>query len=467
MEVLAFTVINKEIECDIKQVVGDNDYQASFILDDEWNDKEVICRVVWNNRTSLDIALEDLSCVIPAYIMKRGEVSIGVYAEGDEQLTTEPWLLSVRKSIREKEFETAMPHKEIWNEINEKIKNVITSNDLDEKVVLTVNDAIEKSGLVKNDELSTEVSTQVNAYLTEYKKPYIDYLVPNIYMETSGIEFGDFTTSTEHTCDTLARLGIKKVSLIIQTKGIVDGIVQLRRDYSEVVDIIHEHGMKVFDIRISNTFEGKANYKSVEALTALANSIVSIVDSCGLTGEIEYINVLNENDDVLYDSSLEEAIISCLMAIHKAGYKAGMSTGYLANFLSDNIVNNVDRYGINWYPVVANPRNCTPNEVKRNLEYHSVLDYLAYYKNKGVDVYISEIGYKTREWWHTNCAGYSIDDSAGEYVGQEHVEKIYSGIRSWAESNNILDYVMSINFWYTEQLKYTDELRNVLGGKIG
>lgn len=167
MEVLAFTVINKEIECDIKQVVGDNDYQASFMLDDEWNDKEVICRVVWNNRTSLDIALEDLSCVIPAYIMKRGEVSIGVYAEGDEQLTTEPWLLSVRKSIREKEFETAMPHKEIWNEINEKIKNVITSNDLDEKVVLSLNDAIEKSGLVKNDELSTEVSTQVNAYLGE------------------------------------------------------------------------------------------------------------------------------------------------------------------------------------------------------------------------------------------------------------------------------------------------------------
>ena len=172
MEVLAFTVINKEIECDIKQVVGDNDYQASFILDDEWNDKEVICRVVWNNRTSLDIVLEDLSCVIPAYIMKRGEVSIGVYAEGDEQLTTEPWLLSVRKSIREKEFETAMPHKEIWNEINEKIKNVITSNDLDEKVVLSVNDAIEKSGFVNNDELSTEVSTQVNAYFTENNNVY-------------------------------------------------------------------------------------------------------------------------------------------------------------------------------------------------------------------------------------------------------------------------------------------------------
>ena len=164
MEVLAFTVINKEIECDIKQVVGDNDYQASFMLDAEWNDKEVICRVVWNNKTSLDIALEDLSCVIPAYIMKRGEVSIGVYAEGDEQLTTEPWLLSVRKSIREKEFETAMPHKEIWNEINEKIKNVITSNDLDEKVVLSVNDVIDKSGFVKNDELSTEI----NAYLPEY-----------------------------------------------------------------------------------------------------------------------------------------------------------------------------------------------------------------------------------------------------------------------------------------------------------
>lgn len=205
MEVLAFTVINKEIECDIKQVVGDNDYQASFMLDAEWNDKEVICRVVWNNKTSLDIALEDLSCVIPAYIMKRGEVSIGVYAEGDEQLTTEPWLLSVRKSIREKEFETAMPHKEIWNEINEKIKNVITSNDLDEKVVLSVNDAIEKSGLVKNDELSTEVSTQVNAYLGEKG-------IETVYEDSKNIFSADKiytapTLTTEFSSDELEIVG--------------------------------------------------------------------------------------------------------------------------------------------------------------------------------------------------------------------------------------------------------------------
>lgn len=134
MEVLAFTVINKEIGSDIKQVVGDNDYQASFLLDEEWDDKEVICRVVWNNTTSLDIKLEDLSCVIPAYIMKRGEVSIGVYVDGDEQLTTSPWKIGVVKSIREKEFETAVPHKAVWDGINEKVKDVVTHSEFDEQV---------------------------------------------------------------------------------------------------------------------------------------------------------------------------------------------------------------------------------------------------------------------------------------------------------------------------------------------
>lgn len=139
MEVLVFTVINKEIESDTKQVVGDNDYQASFMLDDEWDDKEVICRVVWNNKTSLDIKVEDLSCIIPAYIMKRGEVSIGVYAENDEQLTTESWVLGVKKSIREKEFETAVPHKAVWDGINEKVKDVVTHGEFDEQVGAKIN----------------------------------------------------------------------------------------------------------------------------------------------------------------------------------------------------------------------------------------------------------------------------------------------------------------------------------------
>lgn len=258
MEVLAFTVINKEIECDIKQVVGDNDYQASFMLDAEWNDKEVICRVVWNNRTSLDIKLEDLSCVIPAYIMKRGEVSIGVYAEGDEQLTTEPWLLSVRKSIREKEFETAMPHKEIWNEINEKIKNVITSNDLDEKVVSSVNDTIEKSGFVKNDELSTEVSTQVNAYLPKYfEENPIEGSVDEVISYTESPNLLGITDIAETTSN-----GI--------TYSVTDNVISLSGTATATTDISFLNNMAsdllsagTYNARffnIENTFSGNVKF---------------------------------------------------------------------------------------------------------------------------------------------------------------------------------------------------------------
>lgn len=156
MDVLDFTVLKKNIECDTRQVVGDNDYQASFMLDEEWDDKEVICRVVWNNTTSLDIKLEDLSCVIPAYIMKRGEVSIGVYVDGDEQLTTSQWKIGVTKSIREKEFETAVPHKAVWDGINEKVKDVVTHGEFDEQVGARVNAYLGEKGVITKTDLALE-----------------------------------------------------------------------------------------------------------------------------------------------------------------------------------------------------------------------------------------------------------------------------------------------------------------------
>lgn len=159
MDVLDFTVLKKNIECDTRQIVGDNDYQASFMLDEEWDDKEVICRVVWNNTTSLDIKLEDLSCVIPAYIMKRGEVSIGVYVDGDEQLTTSPWKIGVVKSIREKEFETAVPHKAVWDGINEKVKDVVTHGEFDEQVGAKIN-----AYLAEDEE---ELNTRIDALIAE------------------------------------------------------------------------------------------------------------------------------------------------------------------------------------------------------------------------------------------------------------------------------------------------------------
>ena len=162
MEVLAFTVINKEIECDIKQVVGDNDYQASFMLDDAWNDKEVKCRVVWNDTTSLDIDLEDSSCVIPSYMMKFGKVSIGVFADNDEQLSTEPWVIGVRKSIREKEFSTAIPNKSAWEKINEKVKDVVKNSEFDSKVEKYLEENPIESGLSEE-----QVAAKINDYLAE------------------------------------------------------------------------------------------------------------------------------------------------------------------------------------------------------------------------------------------------------------------------------------------------------------
>lgn len=134
MEALVFSVVEKNIECDATQIVGDNDYQASFLLDDEWDDKEVICRVIWNNKTSLDIALEDYSCIIPAYFVKTGELSVGVYVEGDENLATTPWKLGVLKSVKESVYGTAVPHKEVWDKINEKVADMVTNSEFDSKL---------------------------------------------------------------------------------------------------------------------------------------------------------------------------------------------------------------------------------------------------------------------------------------------------------------------------------------------
>lgn len=134
MEVLNFEVSKKEIRCDKKQIIGGNDYLANFALDEEWEDKEVICRVVWTNRTSLDITLEDSSCTIPAYMLKAGKITVGVYTESEENCATSSCDIGIIESIKEKIYDTSVPNKEIWKDIQDNVKNSMKVSEFTDKL---------------------------------------------------------------------------------------------------------------------------------------------------------------------------------------------------------------------------------------------------------------------------------------------------------------------------------------------
>lgn len=131
MEILNFVIQKKEITCDTKVVIGGNDYQANFLFDEEFDDKKIICRVVYSNKTSLDILIENMSCIIPAYILKSGKISVGVYTEDDENYATAYCDISVKESIKEKNYETSVPNEEIWNDIKNELKEAVKSEDFD------------------------------------------------------------------------------------------------------------------------------------------------------------------------------------------------------------------------------------------------------------------------------------------------------------------------------------------------
>lgn len=128
---MEFYVEKKVIECDVKEIVGDNDYEATFALDDEWDGKAVQVKVVWNNKVSEDFDIVDDKCTIPAYMFKKGNVSIGVFADG---LASSRVNITVRESIKQDTYAIAVPHKETWEKIQEKVADVVTNSEFDSKV---------------------------------------------------------------------------------------------------------------------------------------------------------------------------------------------------------------------------------------------------------------------------------------------------------------------------------------------
>ncbi|MBE5875640.1 MAG: hypothetical protein E7290_01980 [Lachnospiraceae bacterium] len=152
---MEFIVEKKIIECDVKEIVGDNDYEAIFVLDDEWDGKAVQVKVVWNNRASEDIDIVDDKCTIPAHMLKKGNVSIGVFADG---LASSRVNITVRESIKQDTYAIAVPHKEIWEEIKERVADVVTNSEFDSKV----NDYLAKDNtLAKKTDLDSKADCDV------------------------------------------------------------------------------------------------------------------------------------------------------------------------------------------------------------------------------------------------------------------------------------------------------------------
>lgn len=218
MEVLNFEVSKKEIRCDKKQIIGDNDYIANFTLDEEWEDKEVICRVVWTNKTSLDIKLENSTCVIPAYIIKAGKISVGIYTEDTENYATSSCNIGITESIKEKKYSTAVPNEEIWKDIQDSIKNSVKNSEFEEKV----------NTCLKNKNVMTDI---------EQAKKDIE---KNAYNSAEAV--GAFKNGSVVSVNDASSKKIKKITLF--GKSVQDGTPSISTP-ANIVSVCDDENIKV------------------------------------------------------------------------------------------------------------------------------------------------------------------------------------------------------------------------------
>lgn len=201
---MEFIVEKKIIACDVKEIVGDNDYEAIFVLDDEWDGKAVQVKVVWNNRASEDIDIVDDKCTIPAHMLKKGNVSIGVFADG---LASSRVNITVRESIKQDTYAIAVPHKEAWEEIKERVADVVTNSEFGSKV----NDYLTESDVLKTSK------RYLNANNATYTKNKHVNGTTGAYAGSGA--FGVYSFDISGLYDS----GVRGISTFIQTYSNKDG----------------------------------------------------------------------------------------------------------------------------------------------------------------------------------------------------------------------------------------------------
>ncbi len=119
---MEFEIKNRVIRAKDKYlVVGDNaDYTAEFEFDAEWNGKTKTARFI-RNGNYVDVLIEDDKCTIPVEVLKRGFVTVGVYAA--EMATTHDDFI-VKESVKEIGGNVAEPTPNIYEQLTGKLDDI-------------------------------------------------------------------------------------------------------------------------------------------------------------------------------------------------------------------------------------------------------------------------------------------------------------------------------------------------------
>lgn len=147
---MLFTIKNRVIKCvsdDIRSLIGDNsDYKAHFIFDDEWNTVTKTARFIQGGKYSEQI-IQNNECIIPSNVLKRGNLTVGVYTP---TMVTTPCEIYIRESIKQENGSTAPPTDDVYSQI------------------ISLLDEIKQQSLTK-EEVEAIVQEYVNTHKEELK----------------------------------------------------------------------------------------------------------------------------------------------------------------------------------------------------------------------------------------------------------------------------------------------------------
>lgn len=132
---MKFEIRNRVIKCvdyDEQCLIGDNeDYNASFVFDNEWSGLIKTARFIQNGKY-VDQILSNDKCSIPVEVLKQGRLSVGVYADG---MVTTPCEIYIRQSIKETNGAVAEPTPDVYSQIISMIENFKVPDEQIEKAV--------------------------------------------------------------------------------------------------------------------------------------------------------------------------------------------------------------------------------------------------------------------------------------------------------------------------------------------
>lgn len=339
---------------------------------------------------------------------------------------------------------------------------------VDEKArlaVLELNDEVTKL-VTDTTELNENIVQLENKVDNSNQKFWHENICPNIYLVTNGTAQANGTLRDyNNTINVLKNLGVKKVSILCAIGSYENNrfYLQTNVDYANVVNKIHEAGMKVESVRFSNSLYGKENMRDETKLAKLATSIPLILNEIGVADEVEFVGILNETSVVYFDETYTSAVVSCIQALQNSGYKVAITDNMrFVLRIPAPILEALDCVGFNEYPLLSGFEElATEFSVAESFEHTQAVMYIDKLKQKGLKVYYSEIGCTNQ----TNALGTPVEGAIGDYNGMTNILLEFKGFKKYLADSKLNQLIESYNPWFTEVWEATDEMIELFGGE--